>query len=278
MNLRNEPKPEQRRDTLGECGDEEGAGYGSGVDAAIWRPFWVSVFLDLPAATFDTAAAFWAAVTGFPLSARRGDDLEFATLVPGEGDAYLRVQRVRDANPRLHLDVHVTDVGAAAAHAVELGAEPVADAGLGYRVLCSPGGLVFCLVRHTSRTRPAPTAWPDGHRSVVDQVALDLTLEVHAVESAFWAALLDQPVQQLGRDEFSTIDLRPELPLRFLLQRLDERTGPARAHLDLSADDVAAEVARHLALGAVRVRDHDDWTVLRDPAGLHYCVTRGIRW
>lgn len=278
MNLRNEPKPEQRRDTLGECGDEEGAGYGSGVDAAIWRPFWVSVFLDLPAATFDTAAAFWAAVTGFPLSARRGDDLEFATLVPGEGDAYLRVQRVRDANPRLHLDVHVTDVGAAAAHAVELGAEPVADAGLGYRVLCSPGGLVFCLVRHTSRTRPAPTAWPDGHRSVVDQVALDLTLEVHAVESAFWAALLDQPVQQLGRDEFQHD--RPAARTAAAVSA----AAPGRTHRTRPGTPGPVRRRRRgrgrpaLALGAVRVRDHDDWTVLRDPAGLHYCVTRGIRW
>jgi hypothetical protein len=45
------------------------------------------------------------------------------------------------------------------------------------------------------------------------------------------------------------------------------------AHLDLSVDDVAAEVVRHTALGATVIRDADWWTTLRDPAGLVYCVT-----
>ena len=33
---------------------------------------WVTVFLDLPAASFDAAAAFWGQVTGYGLSPSRG--------------------------------------------------------------------------------------------------------------------------------------------------------------------------------------------------------------
>ena len=240
------------------------------------RPFWLSVFLDLPAPTFDRTVAFWSAVTGYALSPLRGDHFEFGTLVPAGGDDYLRVQRTGDPTPRLHLDVHVPDPGAAATRAVALGATALADPGLGYRVLRSPGGLTFCLVTHPSRTRPPATTWPDGNRSLVDQVALDLPQDVHDVESAFWAALLHEPVRSLGDSEFSAIDRRPELPVRVLLQRLDEPTGQARAHLDLATDDVTTEVARHLALGAEHIRDHEQWTVLRDPSGLVYCVTQGI--
>ena len=234
------------------------------------RPFWLSAFLDLPAEAFDAATAFWASVTGYPLSPLRGDDLEFGTLVPPAGDDYLRVQRV-GSSARIHLDVHVTDPAQAARRALRLGATLLADRG--YQVLSSPSGFVFCLVNHTAGVRPHAARWPGGHLSRVDQVALDLPRDVHESESDFWAELLGEAARPLSGDEFSAVDRRPELPLRLLLHRLDEPTGATRAHLDLATDDVAAEVARHLELGAEWVRDHDGWTVLRDPAGLLYCVT-----
>jgi hypothetical protein len=43
---------------------------------------------------------------------------------------------------------------------------------------------------------------------------------------------------------------------------------------DLACDDVPAEVARQVGLGAQVVREvPGDWTTLRDPAGREYCVT-----
>jgi GNAT superfamily N-acetyltransferase len=75
-----------------------------------------------------------------------------------------------------------------------------------------------------------------------------------------------------GHPEFSRLDVEG-LPMRILLQRLDEPEGPARVHLDLAVSDRSAETARHVALGA-EVERHDEWwTVLRDPAGLAYCLT-----
>ena len=236
------------------------------------RPYWLTAFLDLPARVFDPATDFWSAVTGFPRSAVRGSDGEFATLRPPQGAEYVKVQRIGGA-PRIHLDVHVRDVPATATLAAGLGARVAADPGSGYLVLTSPGGFVFCLVGHAAGETPPPATWPGGHRSRVDQVALDLPRDVHDLEAEFWSALLDEPVRALSGDEFSAIDRRPEFALRVLLHRLDEPFGRTRAHLDLATDDVPAEVARHVALGARHVADHDGWTVLRDPAGLAYCVT-----
>lgn len=46
-----------------------------------------------------------------------------------------------------------------------------------------------------------------------------------------------------------------------------------RAHLDLGTDDRPAELERHRALGAEVVAEQAFWSVLRDPAGLAYCIT-----
>ncbi len=45
-----------------------------------------------------------------------------------------------------------------------------------------------------------------------------------------------------------------------------------RVHLDLETDDVAAEVARLIALGAAVEAEHNLFTVLRDPGGVVFCV------
>ena len=58
-----------------------------------------------------------------------------------------------------------------------------------------------------------------------------------------------------------------------LLQRLEDEQPSVTAHLDLSCDDRDAETSRQQALGADVVRRTDGWTVMRDPAGRHYCNT-----
>jgi predicted enzyme related to lactoylglutathione lyase len=49
-----------------------------------------------------------------------------------------------------------------------------------------------------------------------------------------------------------------------------------RVHLDLQADDRAAEVERLVSLGATVVHDKDEWdvkwTTLADPEGNEFCV------
>ncbi len=234
-------------------------------------PFWISAFLDLPTTSFDPAVRFWAGVTGYRVSAPRGRHGEFVTLVPPDGDDFLRAQRVQDGPGGLHLDLHVADPHASAEGARHLGATVVADHG--YVVMRSPGGFPFCFVTHAAATRPAPALREDGTSSLVDQVCLDMPGAAYDEECAFWEAVTGQQHVNVDSPEFSRLVRRDGQPLQFLLQRLEETSGPVRAHLDLAADDRAGEVGRHVRLGARLEAEHSRWTVLRDPAGAPYCVT-----
>ena len=235
-------------------------------------PFWVSAFLDFAPGGFDRGVEFWQGVTGYPLSPRRGATGEFATLVPPDGDDYLRVQALTAGPARLHLDLHVENPVFAAEAAVELGAHVLVRHELGYVVLRSPGGLIFCFVRHRATRKPAAATWPDGNRSRVDQVCLDLPWGTYDAEVEFWRALTGWD-HTTGVPPFDRLQPPDEQPLRWLLQRLDDETGETRAHLDLCCDDRAAEEARHVALGATVERHYDGWTVLTDPVGRAYCIT-----
>jgi hypothetical protein len=234
--------------------------------------FWLSAFIDVPAGPFEETVAFWAAATGWPPSARRGEDGEFLTLVPGgDADDHLRMQRLGSGDARIHLDVHVPDPRAEADRAVSLGATEVADEG--YVVLQSPGGLTFCLVSHPA-TRPAPPSrWPDLSTSLVDQVCLDVPRASYELETGFWQQLLGWDRTGSTFREFERL-VRPDgQALRVLLQRLDDEDGPTRAHLDVACSSRDREVVRHTSLGARLVEERDAWTVLADPAGLRYCLT-----
>jgi predicted enzyme related to lactoylglutathione lyase len=47
---------------------------------------------------------------------------------------------------------------------------------------------------------------------------------------------------------------------------------PSRVHLDIGADDVAAEVARLEGIGARVVKRVRDWVVMEAPTGHRFCV------
>jgi hypothetical protein len=233
---------------------------------------WVTAMLDSPPETARASEEFWLAVTGTRLSARRGPRDEFATLVPAEGDPFLKVQQVTQSVPgALHLDVHTGDVRGLADRVDELGGSTSHHV-LGYVICGSPGGLTFCLVGHPGRRRPPPQDWPGG-RSIVDQVCLDIPPRHYEQECAFWAALTGWEPGSAGGREFRRL-VRPEgIPLAFLLQRLDDEQQTVTAHLDLACDDRDAETSRQQALGAEQVRSTDGFTVMRDPAGRLYCNT-----
>ncbi|MGN6474780.1 MAG: VOC family protein [Mycobacteriales bacterium] len=47
-----------------------------------------------------------------------------------------------------------------------------------------------------------------------------------------------------------------------------------RVHLDIETDDIDAEVARLVSLGATEVARIQGWVVMRDPVGIVFCVIR----
>lgn len=234
--------------------------------------FWLTAFLDLAPADVDAGVDHWRRVTGYDLSPWRGVDGEFASLLPPDADDHLRVQRLGSGPSRLHLDVHVADPRAAARNAEQAGASVVAE--LGYVVLVSPGGMPFCFVSHPASRPAAPATWPGGVSSVVDQVCLDIPSSAYDDECAFWQRVTGWELRvSPTHEEFRRL-IRPKgQPLQLLLQRLGEREGRVRAHLDLATSDRAAETRRHVDLGAEVLDVRQGWTVLADPAGSPYCLT-----
>ncbi len=95
--------------------------------------------------------------------------------------------------------------------------------------------------------------------------------------AAFWAAALDRPVDEDASAYFASIDHRESgRPSWFFIRVPEPKSGKNRLHVDLSADDRDAEVARLSALGATEVSAHDEWgtvwTVMTDPEGNVFCV------
>lgn len=232
---------------------------------------WITAFVDMPADTFDAGTRFWEQVTNSRRSAARGASGEFATLVPADGDAHLRVQRIDAGPPGVHLDLHVDDVEQAAAAAVALGATEVR--GGEYRTLHTPGGYGFCIVRHMGAiTRTSPDA-ALGAPIRVDQLTLDLPADRHDADLAFWQRLTGWPVEPGSRPEFHVLSGPAEMPLRLLLQRT-ESDGPIGAHLDLACGPaVPLLAAAHVRLGARVEQDRLPWTTLQAPSGHRYCLT-----
>jgi len=104
----------------------------------------------------------------------------------------------------------------------------------------------------------------------VGSVVVDVPPEEFDDECTLW-------VSRTGA-ELRSFDAHPEYRrvvgleggVGVLLQRLG--SGPRGLHLDVAATDRAAEVRRHVTLGAVPGEAFDDWTVMRDPLGRVYCV------
>jgi predicted enzyme related to lactoylglutathione lyase len=108
---------------------------------------------------------------------------------------------------------------------------------------------------------------------VAGMVTIDC--EDPAALAPFWTEALDFRIVSDWDGEY--LVLAGEIGPRVSLQRVPEpRTGKNRVHLDLAADDRAAEVSRLVALGATVLDEHAVpglyWTVLADPEGNEFCV------
>jgi predicted enzyme related to lactoylglutathione lyase len=107
------------------------------------------------------------------------------------------------------------------------------------------------------------------HFSRLSIVVFDVPAADNDKEVAFWQAAAGAELTHYTRyPEYHGGAVTETLGL--LVQRLGD--GPARVHVDIHTDDLDAEVARLAALGAERVSQEGHWCVMRDPAGLPFCV------
>ena len=109
-----------------------------------------------------------------------------------------------------------------------------------------------------------------SHRSMVTAIVIDVTVEHRPDEVAFWSGATGKDLVRLSYPEYHGARLTSTLVM--LVQELGE--GAPRVHVDIHTDDVDAEVARLTALGASQVDRLPDWAVMRDPAGLPFCVVK----
>lgn len=108
------------------------------------------------------------------------------------------------------------------------------------------------------------------HRSLITTIVVDVPGDLCDDEVAFWSGATGRDLVRLSHPEYHGARLTPTLVL--LVQELGE--GAPRVHVDIHTDDVDAEVRRLVALGATQVDRVAEWAVMRDPAGLPFCVVQ----
>jgi glyoxalase superfamily protein len=107
------------------------------------------------------------------------------------------------------------------------------------------------------------------HRSRFSTILIDAHSDEAAASATFWSAALGVPARPVPDEEQFT-SLRGALPdLVLAVQSVDDAP---RFHIDIETDDLDAETARLLELGAVEVSRWLDCRTLRAPGGHLLCV------
>lgn len=107
------------------------------------------------------------------------------------------------------------------------------------------------------------------HRSRIGLVLIDHPESDWQEALSFWSGVQGVEPTSDGDDQYRSIGAIGSVHLES--QRVGDGT-PARIHLDIESDDVAAEVARVVALGATILEEREGYAVLQDPGGLVFCV------
>ena len=107
------------------------------------------------------------------------------------------------------------------------------------------------------------------HRSRISTLLIDVPVAEVPAAAAFWSAAVGVPATPVEGEEQYT-SLPGAIPgMVTALQSVDDAP---RYHLDVETDDVPAETARLLALGAVEVASWQGCNTLRAPGGHLLCV------
>ena len=102
-------------------------------------------------------------------------------------------------------------------------------------------------------------------------VLIDAPPDTHDATRAFWGGVTGA-TPDVGPDgTYANVGTLGG-GVKLETQRLADPGDTARIHLDVETDDVAAEVARLVGLGATVEEERETYTILRDPAGLVFCV------
>lgn len=108
------------------------------------------------------------------------------------------------------------------------------------------------------------------HRILLREVVIDAPSDTFAATRDFWASALLTEAREV--EKFPEFTALPDPASLLWVGLQDVGTSAARFHLDIETDDVDAEVARLIDLGATKVADGRTWVVMRDPSGLLFDI------
>lgn len=108
------------------------------------------------------------------------------------------------------------------------------------------------------------------HRSRLGNIVIDCPTEDLLSAAQFWSAALGYPMPRDVDAAGHFIQLvTPPGDVQVIIQRVPHE---ARAHLDIEADSISAEVERLERLGASIVARKEGWVVMQAPSGHRFCV------
>ena len=111
------------------------------------------------------------------------------------------------------------------------------------------------------------------HRSRINGILIDCNVDDIQAAAEFWAGALGRPIDPDHpgtRGDYVMLETPPD-EISVQIQRVGHES---RVHLDIEADDIAAEVARLERLGATVDERKERWVVMRAPSGQRFCVVR----
>ena len=114
------------------------------------------------------------------------------------------------------------------------------------------------------------------HKSRLAGFIIDCQTEDLDAAARFWGAALglsSEVPAQAGAALYRKLGTRPD-QLHVEVQKV---AHPSRVHLDIEADDIAAEVQRLESLGARRITAVHSWVVMEAPTGQRFCVVPAER-
>jgi predicted enzyme related to lactoylglutathione lyase len=113
------------------------------------------------------------------------------------------------------------------------------------------------------------------HKSRLSGFIIDCDTDDLEAAAAFWGAALGAPPREPSDEDGLYVGL--EVPAGEPYVEVQKVSHESRVHIDIEADDIEAEVARLVKLGAKRIADIRGWVVLEAPTGQRFCVVPVVR-
>ncbi len=111
------------------------------------------------------------------------------------------------------------------------------------------------------------------HRSRLAGFIIDCKGDRTDAAARFWSDALGMKMVPAQDDKYVELDAKAR-DLRIEVQRVAHES---RVHVDIESEDVEAEVARLVGLGAREIERVHTWVVLEAPTGQRFCVVRARR-